>query len=134
MIQLMATEDARDLIRANAEELRAFLSAGHGESETLEYKQDLSGDISRTVAAMADSEGGTIVVGVVEDRRTKTPRLYDGFVSTSPLDQLNGHPSTFLAKVWLRPEKRGGKWNRRSAGVLGPVAERSCSDRRDRAR
>jgi len=96
MIQRMATYDAQDLIHANVEALRAFLSAGHRESETLDYKQDLSGDISRTVAAMANSEGGTIVVGVVEDRRTKTPRRYDGFVSASPLDQLNGRLSTFL--------------------------------------
>jgi hypothetical protein len=92
----MAIRDARDLIHANVVELRDFLAGDHRESETLDYKRDLSGDISRTVAAMANSEGGTIIVGVEEDSRTKTPRRYDGFESANPLDQLNGHLSTYL--------------------------------------
>ena len=96
MIQGMAIHDALDLIHANVVELRDFLAAGHRESETLDYKRDLSGDISRAVAAMANSEGGTIIVGVEEDPRTKTPRRYNGFESANPLDQLNGHLSTYL--------------------------------------
>ena len=96
MIQGMPIGDARDLIHANAAELREFLAAGHRESETLDYKRDLSGDISRTVAAMANSEGGTIIVGVDEDPRTKTPKRIEGFESANPLDQLNGHLSAYL--------------------------------------
>ena len=96
IIRGMATPDARDLINANEVELRAFLRAGHRESETLDYKRDLSGDISRTVAAMANSEGGTVIVGVEEDSRTKTPLRYSGFASANPLDQLNGNLSTYL--------------------------------------
>jgi len=92
----MAIRDARDLIHANVDELRDFLAGGYRETETLDYKRDLSGDISRTVAAMANSEGGTIIVGVEEDPRTKTPRRYEGFDSANPLDQLNGHLSTYL--------------------------------------
>ena len=89
----MAIRESRDLIHANEVELRDFLAAGHRESETLD-KRDLSGDISGTVAAMANSEGGTIIVGVEEDPRKKTPRSFAGFESAHPLDQLNGHLST----------------------------------------
>lgn len=96
MIQGMAANDARDLIHANLDELRGYLAAGNPESEILDYKRDLSGDISRTVAAMANSQGGTIVVGVDEEPRTKTPRRFEGFESANPLDQLNGHLSTYL--------------------------------------
>ena len=92
----MTARDARDLIHANVIELQEFLAGNHRESETLDYKRDLSGDISRTVAAMANSEGGTIIVGVEEDPRTKTPKRYDGFASANPLDQLNGYLSTYL--------------------------------------
>ena len=92
----MATRDARDLILATAGELHEFLVEGHAESETLDYKRDLSGDISGTVAAMANSKGGTIIVGVEEDPRTKSPRRFVGFTSSKPLDQLNGQLSTYL--------------------------------------
>ena len=92
----MGIREARDLINASEVELRAFLEAGHRESETLDYKRDLSGDVSKTVAAMANSEGGIVIVGVEEDPRTKTPLRYDGFASANPLDQLNGNLSTYL--------------------------------------
>ena len=95
-MRYMAIRDAQELIRASLVELTEFLANGPHETETLDYKRDLSGDISRTVAAMANSTGGTIIVGVEEDSRTKTPKRYDGFVSATPLDQLNGQLSTQL--------------------------------------
>ena len=92
----MVIRDAHELIHASLDELKDFLAQGPHETEVLDYKRDLSGDISRTVAAMANSNGGTIIVGAEEDRRTKKPKRYDGFVSAAPLDQLSGLISTNL--------------------------------------
>ena len=92
----MVIRDAHELIHASLDELKDFLAQGPHETEVLDYKRDLSGDISRTVAAMANSKGGTIIVGAEEDRRTKKPKRYDGFVSAAPLDQLSGLISTYL--------------------------------------
>ena len=57
-MRYMAIRDAQELIRASLVELTEFLANGPHETETLDYKRDLSGDISRTVAAMANSGSG----------------------------------------------------------------------------
>jgi predicted HTH transcriptional regulator len=45
------------------------------ESTTLDYKRDIPAELDRTVAAMANTSGGLILIGVDEDRTTTKPTL-----------------------------------------------------------
>jgi hypothetical protein len=92
----MSIENPRDLLRATGDELSGFLDLKLHESELLDYKQDLSGDVTPTLAAMANTEGGTIVVGVEEDSKTKTPLHAKGFEQRDPLGALSSQVFTYL--------------------------------------
>jgi hypothetical protein len=48
--------------------LDAFLAEQHEESVWCDYKRDLSGSLAKCVAAMANTQGGTVLVGVDEDK------------------------------------------------------------------
>jgi hypothetical protein len=84
----MGIDSPLDLLKASTEELRAFLDLGLHETEVLDYKLNLGGDFAATVAAMANTDGGTIVVGVGENRERKTPASRDGFAATDPRGTL----------------------------------------------
>src|SRR5437763_6091198 len=43
------------------------------EGVTRDYKQDIPADLEKTVAAMANTSGGLILVGVTEDRKSTKP-------------------------------------------------------------
>ncbi|HEY5487493.1 MAG TPA: ATP-binding protein [Candidatus Limnocylindrales bacterium] len=76
--------------------MRDFVALGLHEGEVLDYKRDLTGDVSQTVAAMANTDGGTIIVGVDEDKRTKSPHRADGFKAPEPLGSLSSQIFTYL--------------------------------------
>lgn len=82
-----------------AEDVRAFLSLNLTETEVLEYKRDLSADLSPVVAAFANTEGGTIVVGADEVRATKGPRDTGGFVHRSPRSAVTSQLQAYLDPV-----------------------------------
>jgi len=71
------------------DELRAFLEEKHVESERLDYKADLNRSIADTLVAMANSEGGLIIVGVVE--QNQTPVSWPGLGGKDWLDTLGNH-------------------------------------------
>jgi predicted HTH transcriptional regulator len=48
------------------DEMRTFLQEKHTESERLDYKEDLNRSIADTLVAMANTDGGLIIVGVKE--------------------------------------------------------------------
>lgn len=50
-----------------------FCSLDLPESTTLDYKRDIPSDLDRTVAAMANTSGGVILIGVDEDRTSTKP-------------------------------------------------------------
>lgn len=92
----MAILSERDLLRASREDLDRYLELKLHESERLDYKQDLSGDVSQTVAAMANTDGGTIIVGVEEDPKTKTPQRATGFEHRDARGAINSQVFTYL--------------------------------------
>lgn len=92
----MAIISERDLLHASREDLERFLDVKLHESERLDYKQDLTGDVSQTVAAMANTDGGTIIVGVEEDPRTKTPSLASGFQHRDARGAISSQVFTYL--------------------------------------
>jgi hypothetical protein len=52
-----------------------FCALQLSESTTLDYKREIPGELERTVAAMANTSGGLILIGVEEDRTTTKPTL-----------------------------------------------------------
>lgn len=64
-----------DLERKTYADLNAFLAEGLSEGTRLDYKREMPDRIERTISAMANSEGGLIVIGVDEERATRTPKL-----------------------------------------------------------
>ena len=89
-------EDPRDLLHASRDELQDFMALGLHEGEILDYKRDLTGDVSQTVAAMANTDGGTIIVGVDENKATKTPLRALGFTARDALGSLTSQIFTYL--------------------------------------
>lgn len=64
-----------DLERKTYADVDAFLKESIPEGLRLDYKLKVPKDIERTIAAMANSEGGVIVIGVDEERPTRKPQL-----------------------------------------------------------
>ena len=64
-----------DLERKTYADVEAFLAESIPEGLRLDYKREVPPNIERTIAAMANSEGGVIVIGVDEDRATRKPQL-----------------------------------------------------------
>lgn len=52
-----------------------FCGLGLPESTTLDYKREIPAELDRTVAAMANTSGGLILIGVEEDRTSTKPIL-----------------------------------------------------------
>jgi len=53
----------------------AFCEMGLPESTTLDYKREMPSELERTIAAMANTSGGVILIGVDEDRTSTKPVL-----------------------------------------------------------
>lgn len=64
-----------DLERKTYADVEAFLAEKIPEGLRLDYKRTVTDKIERTIAAMANSEGGVIVIGVDEERATRKPQL-----------------------------------------------------------
>lgn len=64
-----------DLERKTYADVDAFLKESIPEGTRLDYKRKMPDRIERTISAMANSEGGLIVIGVDEERATRTPKL-----------------------------------------------------------
>ena len=64
-----------DLERKTYADVDAFLKERIPEGPRLDYKREVPDRIERTISAMANSEGGLIVIGVDEERATRTPKL-----------------------------------------------------------
>jgi Putative DNA-binding domain len=100
---------AKDFFRANAkmdsmaslldrnphdiepDELRAFLEERQPESERLDYKRDLNRSIADTLVAMANTDGGIVIVGVEE--QNQLPVAWAGLSGKDWLDTLGNHNS-----------------------------------------
>jgi hypothetical protein len=77
------------------ERLEAFLNDRQVESERLDYKDQAVHSVLETAVAMANGRGGTIIVGVREDRGIpNTPGTWDG-VSGDPQGTLNNFNWTY---------------------------------------
>jgi hypothetical protein len=50
-----------------------FCSVGLPEGTTIDYKRDIPSELERTIAAMANTSGGVVLIGVDEDRSTTKP-------------------------------------------------------------
>ena len=64
-----------DLERKTYADVEAFLKERIPEGLRLDYKREVPDRIERMISAMANSEGGLIVIGVDEERATRTPKL-----------------------------------------------------------
>jgi len=71
------------------DELRAFLEEHQAESERLDYKLDLNRSIVDTLVAMANTQGGVILVGV--DEKNQLPVSWPGLGGKDWLDTVGNH-------------------------------------------
>jgi len=56
------------------EDVLSFCEAQHPESEILDYKQDWPEHLDRSIAALANTQGGLILLGVAEEDKTGRPQ------------------------------------------------------------
>lgn len=64
-----------DLERKTYADVESFLAEKNPEGLRLEYKREVTNRIARTIAAMANSEGGLIIIGIEEEGKTGKPKL-----------------------------------------------------------
>lgn len=65
-----------DLQRKTFADVEAFLREDLAEGVRLDYKRDFPGNLEKVIAAMANTEGGVILIGVDEDpERPRYPLL-----------------------------------------------------------
>jgi hypothetical protein len=88
-----------ELLDADEAALDAFLDLGVSESAVLDYKRDLPSDVSETVAAMANTDGGTIILGIEEDPTTKKPANRPGVRMKDPQGAVVGQVRSLLEPV-----------------------------------
>ena len=62
-----------DLSKITIDTIRTFCDQKIPEGLRVEYKEDFPQDIEKTICALANSEGGIILVGVQADRNTNKP-------------------------------------------------------------
>lgn len=60
------------------QDIDSFCSLGIPEGSRLEYKRELNWDITKTIAAMANADGGLILVGVSDGKDTQKSRSFPG--------------------------------------------------------
>ncbi|HET7180612.1 MAG TPA: ATP-binding protein [Candidatus Limnocylindrales bacterium] len=88
-----------ELLEADESALDAFLELGVSEGAVLDYKKDLPSDISETIAAMANTDGGTVILGVEEDATTKKPARRPGVQMKDPQGAVVGQVRSMLEPV-----------------------------------
>lgn len=88
-----------ELLMADEAAIDSFLEQGIAETTTLDYKQDLPGDLAETVAAMANTDGGTLIIGVAEDPKTKTPAARPGTRHRDPAGTVTNTLRAFLDPI-----------------------------------
>ena len=59
--------------KLNWQDIEQFLHLNLPEGDTLDYKKDFSEGVPASIAAMANTRGGIIIIGVEEDTKTKKP-------------------------------------------------------------
>lgn len=69
-------------------DVQAFLEERNRESIILDYKADWPNDLSKVIAAMANTQGGVILIGVAEDGKDGYPREIVGIDLTPGGDLL----------------------------------------------
>lgn len=60
------------------EDIRLFIEQKIPEGRRLDYKKELPNDIDKTIAAMGNTDGGIILVGVEEEKEQKGRRNFPG--------------------------------------------------------
>lgn len=87
----------------DADMVRSFLALGLEESFTVEYKRNIEA-APDTVAAMANTHGGVVLIGV--DAHTKDKNLPGELIGVKPMDKdrLVSKMATTLDPPWWTPE------------------------------
>lgn len=82
---MLYTKPLEDLVFTDVE---AFVGEKHRESETLDYKQSWPRDLPKVIAAMANTYGGLVLVGVSEEDNTGLPDQIVGVPVKTGIDAL----------------------------------------------
>jgi hypothetical protein len=88
-----------ELLTADEAGIEAFLDGGITETTTLDYKQDLPTDLAETVAAMANTDGGTVIIGVSENAKTKAPAARPGTGHRDPAGTITNTLRAYLDPI-----------------------------------
>jgi hypothetical protein len=94
-----APEDLTHLAAGQLDRLRAFLARNLPEGPNLDYKLEIAGSLARAVAAMANTDGGVIIIGVDENPTTKTPVDVGGTELRDVRGRISGHLWRYLDPV-----------------------------------
>jgi len=78
------------------EDVENYCKEQHPETATLDYKQAVPKDLAKHVAAMSNTLGGFIIIGVAEDKNTGLPTKWEGISPAGkPVDRVH----QFVANV-----------------------------------
>lgn len=72
---------SKPLSEVEYDDLLEFLHEGREEGVRLDYKQEWGSDIAKDTCAMANAQGGTILIGVKERRRACRGKVMEAVTS-----------------------------------------------------
>lgn len=95
------------------QDIEDFCAEQHIETTTLDYKKNVPRDLSKHIAALSNTLGGLIIIGIEEDSQTGLPIKWEGIEDKNkPIDQVYA----FVANVKPYPscqvrstDKKNGK-------------------------
>lgn len=86
------------------DDIVSFCKEGHCEGVELDYKSDLSGKgLAKHFAAFSNARGGVIIIGVDEDKKTASPKKWEGVKNAGKLEERI-HQSASNVKPFPRYE------------------------------
>lgn len=69
------------------DDIAAFCKEEHVEGIQLDYKKDIPRDLSKHFASFSNTRGGVIIVGVEEDGKSSTPKVWEGVMNDGKLEE-----------------------------------------------
>jgi len=97
------------------EDVEDYCKEQHVETATLDYKQVIPRDLAKHIAAMSNTLGGIIIIGVEENRKTGLPTKWDGI---SPTDKPVERVHQFVANVKPYPSCNVRETNEKNGKIF----------------
>ena len=77
----------KPILSLTFENIVAFCKEEHVEGIQLDYKKEIPRDLAKHFASFSNTRGGVIIIGVEEDGKSSTPKIWGGVVNNGKLEE-----------------------------------------------